>query len=231
MHKTTVRRLTLCAFFAMLAVFGAAFNGCVGTPPNVATLEFASQDIENGELPIRKDGSALVGVIARGPDGREVEIGAGEFTWSSSDPASVEVKALGTAALITGKIDWFDSVPEGGDPAAAFEPHAVLTVTYHAGRDDEVSASIPVAVVLNAAGTWRASIAGLGDQVLTLDQRGRRVSYGGTAGDASGAISGDQFTLSQQGFMLTGTFTSRTEVNGTYSGPGGVSGTWTAVRE
>lgn len=228
---TTARRLLVCAFFAFLCAFGVAFSGCGSAPPDVATLSFASQDIENGELPIRKDGSALVGVVARGPDGREVEIGAEEFTWSSDDTNAVEVKALGNAALITGKTDWFDSVPDGGDPAAAIEPHATLTVTYHAGQTDEISASIPVAVVLNAAGTWRASISGLGDQVLTLDQRGRRVTYSGTAGDASGSIDGNRFTLAQQGFMLDGTFTSRTEVSGTYTGPGGLSGTWSAVRE
>lgn len=227
----TARHAVLCALFAFLCAFGASFAGCGSAPPDVASLSFASQDIENGELPIGRDGSALVGVVARDPDGREVEIGAGEFTWSSDDTGAVEVKALGNAALITGKTDWFDSVPDGGDPASAFEPHANLTVTYHAGQADEVSASIPVAVVLNAAGTWRATISGLGDQVLTLDQRGRHVTYSGTAGDASGSIDGNRFTLAQQGFMLDGTFTSRTEVSGTYTGPGGISGTWSAVRE
>lgn len=228
---TTARRLLACAFSAFLLALGASFSGCGSAPPDVASLSFDSQDIENGELPIRKDGSALVGVIARGPDGREVEVGAEEFTWSSDDTGAVEVKTLGNAALITGKIDWFDSVPDGGDPASAFEPHANLTVTYHAGQTDEISATIPVAVVLNAAGTWRATISGLGDQVLTLDQRGRRVTYSGTAGDASGTIDGSTFTLAQQGFMLNGTFTSRTEVSGTYTGPGGISGAWSAVHE
>lgn len=225
--NTAPRLRLLVALF----IFAASLAGCIGGAPPVSRLEFASGDIENGELPIGKEGSALVGVVARNESGAEVDIDGSEFTWESEDANVLEVHGLGTAALITGKIDWFDSYPADGDPATAHEPHANLVVIYHAGQSDEIRATIPVAVVLNGAGSWRASISGLGDQVLTLDQRGRHVSYSGTTGDASGAIEGNLFTLSQQGFILTGTFTSRTEVSGTYTGPGDISGTWTATRE
>ncbi|HTM68042.1 MAG TPA: hypothetical protein VL426_01980 [Candidatus Binatia bacterium] len=223
------RRLLLAAVLAAIASV-STFSGCASEPPNVASLEFASQDIENGMLPIRKDGSALVGVVVRDGEGHSVELDASEFVWESDDPA-LDVKGLGNAALITGKADWFDTVPDGGDPATAHEPRANLIVTYHQGQGDEVSASIPVAIVLNAAGRWHASVSGLGDQTLTLDQHGRHVSYTATTGDLAGTIDGDQFTLSQQGFMLVGTFTSREAISGTYTGPGGVTGTWSASRE
>lgn len=229
--KTEPRALLLIALIALTGVV-TAFAGCGGEPPAVASLEFESGDIESGELPIGKDGSALVGVVARNEAGEEVEVDGSEFTWESEDGDVLEVRGLGTAALITGRIDWFDSYPaDGGDPSTAHEPHTNLVVTYHPGGSDELRATIPVAVVLNGAGRWRAMIDGLGEQVLTLDQRGRHVSYSGTTGNASGTIVGNLFTLSQQGFMLTGTFTSRTEVSGTYTGPGGISGTWSATRE
>jgi len=227
---TAFRSLFLVALLAAFSCL-ALFSGCTSAPPDVASLEFQSQDIENGILPIRKEGSALVGVIARNASGEEIELDASEFVWRSDLPDVVDVKGLGNAALITGKIDWFDTVPEGGDPATAHEPRANLVVIYHEGQDDELMATVPVAVVLNASGRWHASVSGLGEQTLTLDQRGRHVSYAATTGDLAGTIDGNQFTLSQQGFMLVGTFTSRTAISGTYTGPGGVTGTWTASRE
>jgi len=227
---TAFRSLFLVALLAAFTVL-ATFSGCASAPPDVASLEFASQDVENGTLPIRKEGSALVGVVARNADGVEVQLDASEFVWRSDAPEILDVKGLGNAALITGMIDWFDTVPEGGDPATAHEPRANLIVIYHEGQDDELMATIPVAVVINAAGRWHASVSGLGEQTLTLDQRGRHVSYAATTGDLAGTIDGNLFTLSQQGFMLTGSFTSRTAITGTYTGPGGVEGTWTASRE
>lgn len=225
--RAAIRAVLMCLY-----VFAAfALVGCASSDPPVVSLHFASEDIEDGTLPIPKDGSSLVGVIAIGEDGEPVEVDASEFSWETSDAATVEVKTLGTAALVTGMRDWFDSVPEGGDPATAHEPTATLTVVYHAGASDEIRATIPVAVVINAAGRWRATVEGLGSQALALEQHGRDVTYVATAGEFGGRIEGGTFTLMQQGFTLTGTFTSRTEVTGTYVGPGGVTGAWSATKD
>lgn len=98
---------------------------CSGSDPDVASLEFSSADIVDGELALAKDGSVLIGVVARDPAGNEVEINASDLEWTSSNPEVVEVHGLGTAALLTGLRDWFDSaappcpstdagVPDGG---------------------------------------------------------------------------------------------------------------------
>lgn len=225
--RDVIRAVLMCLY-----VFAAfALVGCGSGDPPVASLSFSSADIEGGTLPIPKDGSSLVGVIAIGEDGDPVEVDASEFTWETSDGAIVEVQTLGTAALVTGLVDWFDTVPEGGDPATAHEPQATLTVIYHAGQSDEIRATIPVAVVINAAGHWRATVEGLGSQALALEQHGRNVSYVATTGEFGGRIDGSTFTLMQQGFTLTGTFMTRTEVTGTYVGPGDITGTWSATKD
>ncbi len=118
----------------------------------------------------------------------------------------------------------------GNDPAVTVvghEPTTMLRVVYGSGSDAP-SATVQVAIVLNASGRWQVDINGIGTQELTLEQHGRNVSYVGIGGDASGTITGNQFTLNQLGFVLDGTLSSRTDAAGTYTGPNDQSGTWTA---
>jgi hypothetical protein len=245
---------------ALCAILALSLPSCGEDPPAAMSLSFASDDIRDGVLPIAKDAErgVLVGVVGHGADGSPVDLDVGAIEWSSSDPEILDVRGLGEPAVVTCLADWFDTppgmMPEGGadagtggspdagtgdtdggtggdggvppGPIYGEEPAATLVVRY-----GEVEASIEVRCILNAAGNWRVVIdGGAIIQDLSLKQNGRTITYEGTSGNASGTIDGDAISLAQQGFMLTGTFTSRDEVSGTYTGPGGISGAWTATR-
>lgn len=226
-----------------------------------ASLAFFSQDITDGTLALHKGDSSLIGVNAFDASGKSLSPNPSCFAWVSEDPAVLLAKTLGSAALISGQSDWFDtfdaSAPApaaegtigadagtGGAPAeeaatpevapvtepaplVGHEPSTMLNVICGTA-EDAPTASVKVAIVLDAAGRWRVNIEGLGEQELTLTQQGRKVSYVGTGTEANGTIFGDQFTLDQAGFILHGAFTSRTDVSGNYSGPAGLTGAWTA---
>jgi hypothetical protein len=225
------------------------------TPP--ARLALVSQDIKDGTLALHKGDSSLVGVKAYDADGQEVEPGSGDYSWISEDSKVLTAKTLGSAALIRGESDWFDTVEapadaDGGtnatagtdagsgieirvpiyaksigEPAVAHEPTTTLRVIYGTGSDAPFT-TVQVAIVIDATGRWQADVEGVGAQELTLDQHGRNVSMVGSGTKAEGIVTGNTFSLSQQGFVLRGTFSSRTDIAGTYTGPAGVTGKWTA---
>jgi hypothetical protein len=114
------------------------------------------------------------------------------------------------------------------EPIYGKEPEATLTAHYGGA-----TASIPVRVVLNAEGKWRVVIDKSVSQDLSLTQNGRNVAYTGTADNASGTIDGTSFSLTQPSLQvtLTGTFTTKVDVSGTYVGPGGVTGEWVAQKQ
>lgn len=245
--------LLLAPAAAVAAFFIAGFSGCASESAPAETLEFRSSSINAEGLAVPKDKSVIIGIVARDKNGKEVEIDLGSLVWESSDPAVVEVKGLGDACLVTGMRDWFDSIdPDagaaetgsggpvedggsdaGGDagaPAPVYgkEPEATLTAHYGGA-----TASIPVRVVLNAEGRWRVVIDKSISQDLSLTQNGRNVSYTGTADNASGTIGGVTFSLTQPSLNVTlsGAFTSKIDVSGTYVGPLGTKGDWVAQKQ
>ncbi len=241
--------LLLAPAAAAAAFFIAGFSGCANDDVPVESLEFRSTSINAEGLAVPNDKSVIIGIVARDKAGKEVEIDLGSLEWESSDPAVVEVKGLGDACLVTGMRDWFDSTDpdagalgtggagpvgdagaDAGVPTDFYgkEPEATLTARYGGA-----TASIPVRVVLNVEGRWRVIIDKSLSQDLSLTQNGRSVSYTGTADSASGTINGVTFGLTQPSLQLTlsGTFTSKVDVNGTYVGPGGVSGQWVAQKQ
>ncbi len=210
------------------------------TPP--ARLDLLSQDIADGTLALHKGDSSLVGVNAYDADGNQVTAKSGDYSWISEDPKVLTAKTLGSAALIHGESDWFDTVAPPPDPDAGadggpaksdapppegHEPTTTLRVVYGTGNGAP-AASVKVAIVIDVTGRWQANVDGVGSQQLTLDQHGRNVKMVGSGTQASGIVTGNGFSLNQQGFVLHGTFSSRTDVAGTYTGPGGVSGNWNA---
>jgi hypothetical protein len=157
------------------------------------------------------------------------DAGIGDSTVGDSGDVDAAIPDSGTSPVP----DASDASPEAdaktaaAQPAAPHEPRTQLMVTYDDGSRT-ITASLPVAVVINVAGDWHVVIIGVTEQDLTFTQHGRTVSYAGTGTTASGSINGDQFTLNQEGFVLTGTLSSPTDASGTYAGPGGLTGTWTA---
>lgn len=102
-----------------------------------------------------------------------------------------------------------------------FEPRSDVTVRY-----GDVEATVPVAVVLNVAGTWQVYLNGEVDKPvaeLTFVQNGRQLSDSVT--EASGEVHGDRITLMQGALSLEGTLISTTEAAGMSP-----LGPWQAVR-
>jgi hypothetical protein len=228
------------ARFTFFAILSASLMACGEEIPPIQTLTIVSNDIHDGSLPIIRDRGVFVGVTATTADGSELNDDfLQEVEWSTDDPGVIEVHSLGSTCVLRGLMDWFDTTggtatsTEGDGGAATetetetasepFEPSATLTA-----RLGEATTSVRVEVILNGAGQWTVVLDGENEISLELEQSGRIVSHPTTG--AEGRIDGETLSLDFLGYVLTGSFTGRNRVEGTYSTPTGGSGTWTAER-
>ena len=218
---------TMVFSFMCLALAAAGCGGGDDAPGGVSSLELRLEPAQEGDdasCARENDGCACpngayarLTLVARAEDGSEVAVDPGGVSWSSSDSASVEVIAEGSAADVGGLRDWFDG--NGAEPAAT------VTASY-AG----LSASMPVTVVLNASGDWEAVLDIGFTYLLSLRQSGRDVVDAGTG--YGGRIAGNALSLAVSGINVTASFSSRTQVNGTYaSSSGGLNGTLTCTKQ
>lgn len=224
MLKLTFRLM----FFALIAALAACFADCGGKHAPAASLELRSSAIIGGEMAVPKGKSVIVGIVGRDSFGVEVKLDLSQISLKTTDGTVVEVKLLGDAFLVTGLRDWFDSPNVGADagPPSIYGAEPTATITVSCG---DATAALTARVVLNVTGTWRVIIDGRTALELQLDQQSRGILYTGTTGNANGSVDGNAFTLSQQGIILNGTFTSRTEASGTYTGL--AKGSWKAQKQ
>ena len=195
--------------------------------PRVASLELrtelpspdeaASCAKQAGTYICPRDASGTLTLVARDGSGTEVQVDPDKVAWRvDSTGPTVAMTASGTTASVTGKQDWFDT---GGS-----EGSAVVTASY-----DGLEASLPIAVVMNASGSWLATLDLGFSYTLSLRQVGRAVVDTGSG--YSGRVDNDALTLYVNGIDVSARFTSRTSVSGTYSGPDGLSGTLTCTKQ
>ncbi len=215
---------------ALFAVSAIGMAGCGsdggGTEPRPASLTLAMEPApadapsscaaHDGLCDCPRGATAHLTLVARDASGREVAIDAGAVEWSSSDEASVGIHAAGGGADIDARRDLFD--------AQGAEPSATVTARY-AGLE----ASLPVTVVLDAHGDWRADLDIGFSYSLSLAQAGRTVTDAAT--HYGGSVQNDTMTLTVSGITVNARFATRTDVSGTYSGPGGLHGTLTCTKQ
>ncbi|HTM68041.1 MAG TPA: hypothetical protein VL426_01975 [Candidatus Binatia bacterium] len=222
MRTTTFALLSALALAAATGC-GSGDDGPGGGTTLALRMEPAQQGVDSScaqagsscECP--NGAYARLTLVAHASDGSEVAVDPGAVQWSSSDSASVEVIADGAAADVGGLRDWFD--------ANGSEPSATITASYQGKQ-----ASMPVTVVINASGDWQARLDNGFSYLLSLQQSGRAVTDTGTG--YGGSIAGNALTLTVSGINVNATFSSRTQVNGTYaSSSGGLHGTLTCTKQ
>jgi hypothetical protein len=162
--------------------------------------------------------SATLTLVARDAQGDDVTVDAASVKWSSSDPSAVslEAKPDGTA-VVTGNKDWFDNSPNA-------EGSATVGVSY-----DGATASMPVAVVIDASGTWKAVTQTGFALTLVLTQKGRTVLDLSAGYD--GSIKNDTFTFDIGIAKVSAHFLSRTSVTGTATQSSGQSTAVTCTKQ
>ena len=219
-------------FFLTSLVFQ---NGCGGKNNNVATVEFNSKDIKDGVLPIIKDKSVLLGIVAKDGNGKAIEnIDTEGYEWEISNPDIFTFRGLGDVAIITGLQDWFDvtspSVASSTIAATSTitEPLTTLSVKY-----GDAKTTIQIFGIINVEGAWHLTV---GDftQDLMLTQNGRRVDLDGAIGTINGIVEKNSYIIPEpfMGITLKGTFISREEIRGTYiNTTANTTGTWTAIKQ
>lgn len=181
-------------------------------PGEAASVTIASDALDNGTLACPRDTEVLVRLDARDGSGRPTD--AGDVSWTSSGNG-IEVVPSGASAMVIMHRDWFDA------PGA--EPEATLTA--NAGGK---SATVSVHGVIDANGKWSAKLGGGLTYPLDLTQVGRTVTDRSTR--YSGSISGNALSIDVGGYAIRGSFSSRNEVHGTYSGSG-TTGTIVCTRQ
>jgi hypothetical protein len=211
---------------AALAAFtpGCGCGGDGGETHNGAYalhVQSASTD-ENGDVACPRDAETVVTVEAVDEAGALVEIDPNDLEWESSDGAAIEIVSTSSAsATLVARRDWFDS---SADASARSEPSATITVRYGSLETETTARG-----VINADGTWLATLAGGPSLTLSLAQTGRTLvetNYGYT-----GVIHDDALSLAVSGYSVDATFTSRTEVEGTVNTSSGPLGSFTCEKQ
>lgn len=168
----------------------------------LATVAISSDALDHGALAAPRNREVTVRLDAKDGDGNPV--GADAASWSGSGEG-IEVRAAGATATVIMRRDWFDA------PGA--EPEATLTATL-----DGKTATVTVRGVIDANGQWNAKLGSGLSYPLDLTQAGRTVTDRSTR--YSGTITGNALAIDVSGFAIRGTFLSRDEARGTYSGSG-----------
>lgn len=208
----------LCAA-ALTAGCGGDDDGEGGDPPSVASLAITAEGMTDGDVPCPKDREVTLGLEARASDGSPVAIDAARVTWEvdATGPA-IRLDASGASATVAPLKDWFDTGQPGSEPLTG------VTACY-----DDVCASANVLGVIDATGTWVARLDNGITYPLRLTQSGRTITE--TTTGYTGTIDGDNLSLTVSGITVNATFSSRTEVAGTYSGSGLPPGTLTCTKQ
>lgn len=217
----------LCSFIALAACGGCGSDGGGSPDPTVTSLslrmdpappEAASACAQHDGLCDCPRGATMhLTLTARAADGHEVGIDPGAVSWTSSDAASVAVASSAAGgADVSALRDLFD--------AQGAEPSATITASYGG-----LQAAMPVTAVLDAYGDWLAVLDIGFSYRLSLSQAGRAVEDAAT--HYGGSIQNDMMSLTVSGISVNARFTTRTEVSGTYTSPGGLNGTLTCTKQ
>lgn len=210
--------LFFCALIALAAGCGSDDDGGGGTP-DVATLAITAEGMADGKVPCPKDRSVSLGLEARADDGSPVAIDAAHVTWEVDGTGpTVNLTDNGTSADVSATNDWFDASPSGTEPSTE------VTACY-----DGACASVHVVGVIDATGTWVARLDNGITYPLRLTQSGRTITE--TTTGYTGTVVDNRLSLTVSGIMVNATFSSRTEVAGTYSGGGLPGGTLTCTKQ
>ncbi len=207
MRKT----ILAAALFAAIVAPGCGGDD-EGAGGGLATVAIGSDALDHGALAAPRDAEVTVRMDAK--DGNGSPVSADATSWAASGDG-IEVRASGATATVVMHRDWFD--------AAGREPEATLTATL-----DGKTATVTVRGVINASGTWSAKLGSGLAYPLDLSQVGRTVTDRSTR--YSGTITGNTLAIDVSGFAIRGTFLSRDEAKGTYSGSG-TSGPLTCTRQ
>lgn len=212
----------LCLFFCAITALTAGCgsdDGGGGGSPGVATLAITAEGMKDGNVPCPKDRGVTLGLEARADDGSSVAIDASRVTWEvDATGPTVSLAANGATASATATKDWFDASPTGAEPSTD------VTACY-----DGVCDTVAIVGVIDATGTWVARLDNGITYPLQLTQSGRTITE--TTTGYTGSVSGNHLSLSVSGIAVSATFSSRTEVAGTYSGSGLPPGTLTCTKQ
>lgn len=197
-----MRKSILAAALFAAAVIPACGSDDSGGGGGLATVAISSDALDHGALAVPRNREVTVRLDAKDGDGNPV--GADAANWTGSGDG-IEVRASGATATVIMHRDWFDA------PGA--EPEATLTATL-----DGKTATVTVHGVIDANGKWSAKLGSGLSYPLDLSQAGRTVTDRSTR--YSGTINGTTLAIDVSGFAIRGTFMSRDEARGTYSGSG-----------
>ena len=222
MSPSRTRLPALCLFFCAITALTAGCGGGDdggGGSPGVTTLAITAEGMSDGNVPCPKDRGVSLGLEARADDGSSVAIDASRVTWEvDATGPTVSLAANGGTATATATKDWFDAAPPGAEPSTG------VTACY-----DGLCDTVAVVGVIDATGTWVARLDNGITYPLQLTQSGRTITE--TTTGYTGSVSGNHLSLTVSGIAVSATFSSRTEVTGTYSGSGLPPGTLTCTKQ
>lgn len=203
--------LSLC-FLLMLA------PGCGGGDdgPGVASVALTAEGASNGDAPCPREREVCMTFQARDEGGALVALDPSEIEWRLDNTSEFTLGDCGTGQTVTALRDWFDgtSAEPSGNVSACFDGHC---------------ASLAVQGVIDATGAWVAELDNGLTFTLNLTQQGRTVTESNYL--YTGTVVNNTLALTIEGFQVNATFVSRSEVTGTYTGPGGLVGTLICRRQ
>lgn len=206
----------ICAAFLLMASSAGCGGGDEG--PQVSSVALTAAGSQDGGAPCPREREVCMTFQARDENDALVAIDPDEIEWSLDNGMEFALGDCGAGRrAVTALRDWFDS-------ASHAEPSGNVRACY---RDH--CADLAVQGVIDASGTWLAELDNGLTITLNLSQEGRTVTE--TNYLYTGTIVNDSLTLAIQGFQVNATFVSRSEVAGTYTGPGGLTGTLVCLRQ
>lgn len=197
-----MRKSMLATTLFTAVVIPACGSDDEGGGGGLATVAISSEALDHGALAAPRNREITVRLDAKDGDGNPVAADATDWAGSGG---GIEVRASGATATVIMHRDWFD--------APGTEPEATLTATL-----DGKTATVTVHGVIDANGQWNAKLGSGLSYPLDLSQAGRTVTDRSTR--YSGTINGNALAIDVSGFAIRGTFLSRDEAKGTYSGSG-----------
>lgn len=187
----------------------------------VASLIFSGDDVIcqpmsaycNLFAPYQK--TTTINLIGLDVNGQPTKLDPSLIVWDNDGPIALTLSGSGSTVTATANHDYFT----GG-----YKPprEQVLNIKVRYG---DLEKWLPTACVVNVTGTWDVSLTG---QNFTTDfiQFGRNVRYLNLTGEVNEA----RLEVSQSGYSLSGTLSSRGAASGTYDLPGLGRGSFRAQR-